>query len=256
MCYDYDARPPIAPIAGGASGAGDVVLTSADGTTFRAYAARAAQPSGAGIVILPDVRGLHPFYEELAVRFAENGIDAIAIDYFGRTAGTSARGDDFEWMPHMEKTTPEGRTNDVTAAVAYLRSAEGGAPRSIFTVGFCFGGALSWIQAANGHNFAGSIGFYGNPTSPPMAWYPKVGERITEMNNPLLGLFGGADQSIPASAVQSYDHALKAANVAHEFHSYANAPHSFFDRRQTDFASESADAWAKILDFIQRNTAR
>ena len=55
-----------------------------------AYAARAAQPGGPGIVVLPDVRGLHPFFEELALRFAEAGVQAVAIDYFSRTAGTGA----------------------------------------------------------------------------------------------------------------------------------------------------------------------
>ena len=49
------------------------------------------------MVVLPDVRGLHPYYVELAERFAEAGIPAVAIDYFGRTAGVEpTRGDEFE----------------------------------------------------------------------------------------------------------------------------------------------------------------
>ena len=80
MCYDADARPPLPPIRGAALDSGEVTLTPADGTLVAAYAARAAAPSEAGIVILPDVRGLHPFFEELALRFAEAGVDAIAID--------------------------------------------------------------------------------------------------------------------------------------------------------------------------------
>ena len=92
MCYDADARPPLPPIRGAALDAGELTLTASDGTQVAAYAARAGAPSGAGIVILPDVRGLHPFFEELALRFAEAGVDAIAIDYFSRTAGTGRRG--------------------------------------------------------------------------------------------------------------------------------------------------------------------
>ncbi len=87
MCFDLDSRPPIAPIAGGAMDHEDLVLTAADGNQLSAFRARANAPTGAGIVILPDVRGLHPYYEELALRFAEAGVDAVAIDYFGRTAG-------------------------------------------------------------------------------------------------------------------------------------------------------------------------
>ena len=56
-----------------------------------AYAARAATPTGAGMIVIPDVRGLHPYYKELALRFAEAGIDAVAIDFFARTAPADDR---------------------------------------------------------------------------------------------------------------------------------------------------------------------
>ena len=68
-------------LAGPASAAGDaeaVTLTSADGTRVGAYSARAEHTGGPGIVVLPDVRGLHPYFEELALRFAEAGVHAVA----------------------------------------------------------------------------------------------------------------------------------------------------------------------------------
>ena len=83
MCYPTGARPPdvpsdlLPPMTGGAGGQ-DVILTSADGTKFRAYLAKAST-GDAGVVIAPDVRGLHPFYEELAERFASAGVHAIAF---------------------------------------------------------------------------------------------------------------------------------------------------------------------------------
>ena len=70
MCFDLDSHPPIVPIAGGALDSAELTLEAKDGNRFRAFRARAAQMTGAGIVILPDVRGLHPYYEELALRFA------------------------------------------------------------------------------------------------------------------------------------------------------------------------------------------
>ncbi|HLG50456.1 MAG TPA: dienelactone hydrolase family protein [Chloroflexota bacterium] len=251
MCYDRDARPPIAPIAGGAESAGEIILTASDGARFRAYAARAAHPTGAGVVILPDIRGLHPFYEELAVRFAENGIDALAMDYFGRTAGTAPRGDDFDWQPHVAQTRAETLAADVAASAAYLRSPAGGAVRSLFTLGFCFGGAVSWIQAANQLGLAGAIGFYGRPLGPTRDGSPAPIDRVREFACPILGLFGGADPAIPASAVEAFDRALSEAGIEHEIVTYPGAPHSFFDRRQTEFAEASADAWRRVLDFIR-----
>ena len=87
MCFDPDSLPPIAPIAGAAVTHEDLVLQASDGNRFAAFDAVPERPTGAGVVILPDVRGLYRFYEELALRFAERGYLAVAIDYFGRTAG-------------------------------------------------------------------------------------------------------------------------------------------------------------------------
>src|SRR5919206_1938296 len=127
MCFDLDSSPPIPVVRGAAVSHEDVTLEASDGNRFAAFAATPEEPSQVGIVILPDVRGLYRFYEELALRFAERGMAAIAFDYFGRTAGTEKRGDDFEYMPHVEQTTPEGVQADVRAAAAYLR--ERGATR-------------------------------------------------------------------------------------------------------------------------------
>ena len=139
MCFDHDSRPPIPEISGAAVSHRDLVLEAADGNRLAAFAATPEEPTGVGVVILPDVRGLYRFYEELALRFAERGYAAVAIDYFGRTAGVEKRGDDFEYMPHVEQTTAAGVQADVAAGVAHLRSDDGGSRQSIFTVGFCFG---------------------------------------------------------------------------------------------------------------------
>jgi carboxymethylenebutenolidase len=251
MCFDLDARPPIPPIAGGATDARELLLTSADGTRFAAYAARAAQSRGAGMIVLPDVRGLHPYYKELALRFAEHGVDAVAVDYFGRTAGQDDRGEGFDFMTHVPQTTPETLQADIAAAAAFLRSKEGGAIRALFSVGFCFGGALSFLQAASGLGYAGVIGFYGWPLG-LARWpdRPKPIDAVSRVACPVLALYGGADPGIPKSAVDDFDQALERARVPHESVVYDGAPHSFFDRRQTEFADASADAWKRVLAFM------
>src|SRR5437899_5903192 len=164
MCYADGARPPLPPIMGGAGDQGDLVLTAADGNRFLAYAARAAKPTGAGMVVLPDVRGLHEFYKELAQRFAKAGVDSVVIDYFGRTAGMGDRSDSFEYMPHVQQTTSQGVASDTAAAIAYLKSNDGGAVKSVFTVGFCFRGSNSWNQSAEQPDSHRCIRFYGRAT--------------------------------------------------------------------------------------------
>jgi len=255
MCFDLHARPPIAPIAGGATDARDLTLTSADGTKLMAYAARAVQPSGAGMIVLPDVRGLHQYYKELALRFAENGINAIAIDYFGRTAESDDRGEGFDWMTHVGQTRGDSLQADVAAAAVYLRSADGGNVRALFSVGFCFGGALSFFQAASDLRYAGVVGFYGWPLGLPIAAdRPKPIDAVSRFRCPVLALYGGADQGIPPSAIQQFDEALDAAGVAHETKVYEGAPHSFFDRSQAEHADASADAWERVRAFVAQNT--
>jgi len=253
MCYDDDARPPITPSDGAAHGE-DIVLTAADGNRFAAYAAHPEHPGGAQVLVFPDVRGLHQFYKELALRFAEAGISALAMDYFGRTADLSARDDSFEYMPHVQQMQMQTFLADVTAALAHLRTGAG-ASRATFTVGFCMGGSLSFRTAASGFDLAGAIGFYAGLSRimPPGATGTilDIAENIT---CPVLGLFGGADQAIPVNNVEAFDQKLDRAGVEHEIVIYPGAPHSFFDRRATDFAEASADAWQRVLNFIAAHT--
>jgi carboxymethylenebutenolidase len=251
MCFDRDSLPPITPISGAAVSHDELVLEAADGNRFAVFAATPDDPSAAGIVILPDVRGLYRFYEELALRFAERGHAAVAIDYFGRTAGAETRGDDFEFMPHVDQTTAEGVQADVAAAVTRLR--EQGAT-SIFTVGFCFGGRHSWLAAAAGHGLAGAIGFYGRPgLGRDGATGPA--QRASELEAPILGLMGGADQGIPVEDVRAFEQALEAAGVEHEVVVYDGAPHSFFDRKFEEHTEASEDAWQRVLTFVAQRTA-
>ncbi|HKX48254.1 MAG TPA: dienelactone hydrolase family protein [Gaiellaceae bacterium] len=248
MCFDLDSSPPIRAISGAAVSHDDLTLEAADGNRFAAFVASPQEAPRAGVVILPDVRGLYRFYEELALRFAERGYSAIAFDYFGRTAGAEKRGDDFEYMPHVQQTTPEGVQADVGACLAHLRAS---GVETVFTVGFCFGGRNSWLSAASGHVLAGAIGFYGRP-GPGNDGAPGPAQRASEMTAPILALQGGDDPGIPAEESRAFDEALTAAGVEHEVVIYPGAPHSFFDRKYEEFAGDSEDAWTRVLAFIKR----
>jgi carboxymethylenebutenolidase len=253
MCFDDDSRPPIPPIAGAAVDGRDLVLTASDGNEFASYAADATSSNGAGVVILPDVRGLHPYYPELALRFAEAGIDAVAIDWFGRTAGLTPRGDAFEHMPHVQQTTWAGISADAIAGAASLRASR--SVRALFTIGFCFGGRMSFDMATVPElDLAGVIGMYGIPVAGGRNDAPAPVEVASKMRCPVLGIFGGADGAIPPEAISTFDEALKAAGVEHRFVVYPDAPHSFFDRKQAEFADASTAAWGEILDFIRDHT--
>jgi len=248
MCFDSDSEPPIPRIAGAAVSHDDLTLTSADGTELAAFLATPDDEARAGVVILPDVRGLYHFYEELALRFAEHGYAAIAIDYFGRTAGATKRDEHFEYMPHVDETTDDDVQADTRAAVETLRGLGVG---SVFTVGFCFGGRTSWVAAASHHGLAGAVGFYGGPTRERGGASPVA--RVAEIECPILALQAGADKNITAEDNAAFDEALTAAGIEHEIVEYEGAPHSFFDRKQEEFQADSDDAWRRTLEFIAKH---
>lgn len=245
MCYSDDASPPLPPISGAAADHGETTLTSADGTNFMAYYARASEPSGAGMIVMPDVRGLHRFFKELAQRFAEAGIDSVAIDYFARTAETEDRSDAFEYMPHVQKTVAEEIAADVGAAMEYLRSPDGGNVTSLFTVGFCFGGSNSWNQSAFHPDISGCIGFYGRPV--------RSEPYLSKMRAPLQIMVAGADGATTPEQSREFERALTKAAVPHEQYIYEGAPHSFFDRTYEQWKDASALAWRRMLEFVKKH---
>lgn len=253
MCYDTNARPPVPPGGGQDAKGQDIELTAQDGNRFAAYIACSSSPSGAQVLIYPDVRGLHGFYKDLALRFAQKGVDALAIDYFGRTAGLTHRDDSFEYMPHVQQLRMPTLLADAKAGLDYLRK---DGERSVFTVGFCMGGTFSMMTGAQeDFGLAGVIGFYSG-ISRDFGTGKTLLEMADQIRYPVLGLFGGADQSIPEEKVRELDDILEKTGVDHEVVIYPGAPHSFFDRKYEEFAKESEDAWNRVFGFIERHTAR
>ena len=106
------------------------------------------------------------------------------------------------------------------------------------------------MQAAAGHGLSGAVGFYGNAARERSPGDGTVIDLVPDMEAPILALMGGDDPGIPPEVNESFEAALRTAGVEHEIITYPGAPHSFFDRKQTDYATESADAWRRLLAFI------
>jgi len=247
MCHDHDSRPPAPPRRGDVAERGVLTLTAADGTDFSAAYAAPATSAGTGVVLLPDVRGLHPFYVALAEEFARAGLPTVAIDWFGRTAGVAeggVRGAEFEWRPHVEAATPEGMDADIAAGIAYLRE-RAGAELPVVTVGFCLGGSLSWRQAGGDLDLAGCVGFYGRPS--------VVGDAAARAHRPIVMLIAGADQATPVPDSLAAADVLRAKGCQVETHVFDGAPHSFFDRTFADHAQDCDEAWRLMLEFVDRH---
>jgi carboxymethylenebutenolidase len=246
MCHAQDSRPPAPPRTGNVRERGVLTLTSADGTAFSAaYAAPDGTPR-VGVVVLPDVRGLHPYYVALTERFAETGAAAVAIDYFGRTAGVpdgGVRGEDFAFRPHVEALAAEDVDTDIAAAIDYLRErTQPDLP--VVTVGFCLGGSLSWRQSGGDLDLAGCAGFYGRPS--------VVGDAAKRARRPTVMLIAGADQATPVDDQLALADTMRSAGAEVDAVVYDGAPHSFFDRAFGEWAEACVDAWEHVLALTDR----
>ncbi len=243
MCYDADAVPPVHGPPLMAAKSSSVVLTSTDGARFAGFLAQPEHSRDVGVVVLPDNRGLSGFYERFAVRLAEQGYPTLAIDYFGRTAGTDIRARaDFPFMEHLGRLTKDGLHGDIGTAADHLRGPEG---RPVVSLGFCMGGRLAFISALPKFGLAGAIGLYGYPD--PINGAPGPTQLAAELTGPILAMFGGADEHIPAEVVESFGGALASHEVEHEIITYPGAPHGFFELGRPELADTSADAWSRIL---------
>jgi len=249
MCSDPNSRPPIQPDPDAGATSSHLRLVAADGNTVSAFRADSPGTAGDGVIVLPDYYGLTPFYEALAMRFAEAGVDALAIDYYGRTALPPPRDAGFDHVAHSGRTTWAGLQADIAAAAEELRVQRG--VTRLFSIGFCFGGRTSFLLGTLPElEMSGVIGFYGWPVGDFANDSPAPADVTEQLVSPLLGIFGAADPKIGLDDVSAFETALERAPVDHRVLSYAGAPHSFFDRQQADHRDAAEAAWAEVLAFI------
>ena len=249
MCTSTNSGFPIFDVPSHTPAGSSLNLTSHDGTQFSAFCALPESSTGAGIVVLPDMHGLVPFYQQLALHLAAQGHAAVAIDYYGRTAGTTPRTEQFPFMQHIMQVTSKTIGEDIMAAIQHLRTPAGGKCSKVFALGFCFGGRQAILASAPRFTLSGVIGFYG-----ALSFYPTGApgplQRVSELRAPILGIFGGADKGISVNDVAAFDEALIIQRVEHEIVTYPDAPHGFFDIKYKEHAAACADAWRRVLTFI------
>ena len=245
MCVPVNAVLPDLPLSGPMPSGERGFITASDGGRNAAYAVTPERANGTGILILPDVRGLFHFYERLACAVAAEGYYALAIDYFGRTTGLDPRGEDWDsWEEDMDATSPAQITLDLQAGLARL--SEMGADRT-FILGFCFGGGMIFRNIDQDLDVAGMMAVYG--VAHEWRQYPEAYGNLARSAQPIVALFGGADQGVPPEEVTAIAAALDESPAAHDVHVYPGAPHSFFDEHFSEHADACRDVWQRLLTF-------
>lgn len=237
------------PVAGFGSEARLVALTNTvipglDGSPdIRAYVAR---PTGEGpfpaVIMIHEFFGLNESIVGKADGLAQEGYLVIAPD--------TMRGQTTTWIPraiYQVITTDQAQVNtDLDSVFAWLASQPDVDTDRVGIVGFCYGGRVSLLYSLHNNRMAATVIFYGSSETNP--------EVLKNLPGPVLGIFGGADSSIPLEEVRAFESGLRQAGIPHEITIYDGQPHAFV----TDMASiraggVQAEAWGQMLRFLEAN---
>jgi carboxymethylenebutenolidase len=138
---------------------------------------------------------------------------------------------------------------DLAGAIDHLVAQPEVSSKKVGTVGFCMGGALSLFAASKNPEVGACVVFYGG--------HPHVKPDLAALQAPVLGFFAGKDGFVTPQAVKALDAELTRLGKRHEFHTYPDADHAFFNDHRPEVydAAAAADAWAKLLAFFTRELA-
>lgn len=243
--------------------AGEIITTPAqglkasDGTADSAgfrlpiYEAR---PAAAGkypvVLVIPEIWGMHEYIKDVVRRFAHRGFLAITFEPYARTGGV-LHIEDRDALLKVVNAVPDAQVMaDLDAIVAYAKKHPAARADRIGVTGFCRGGLYTLLFAAQSADVKAAVPWYGQikPAKTPGVRTAGPLDVAARIQAPVLGLYGEADQGIPAADAKEMESALKAAGRTAEFVIYPEAPHAFHaDYRPSYRENAAKDAWARCL---------
>lgn len=233
---------------------GTLTLTVADGTTMPAFLARPrGSGNGRGLLVFQEAFGVNDHIRDVTKRFARVGYTAIAPALFHRTdpAFEGSYTNFSSVRPHMEALRDAGLAADCRAAHDWLAAADGGHARAIAAIGYCMGGRVAFLAAAE-LPVAAAISYYGGGIAPsPQGFFPSLLPRACDLHGPMLLVWGGADSHVAIDQTRAVEDALRAARKPYTQATFSGAGHGFFcDERPAYDADAARQAWALTLAFL------
>ncbi|MCW5943243.1 MAG: dienelactone hydrolase family protein [Fimbriimonadaceae bacterium] len=210
--------------------------------TYEGYLAK-ADGGGPGVVVIQEWWGLVPHIKEVADRFAAAGFNALAPDIY---RGKSTTEPEEAGTLMMALRVPEAADILLAAIDALLAEPTTKGDR-VGVVGFCMGGQLALFAATLSANVGACANFYGI--------HPHVDPDLSGLQGPVLGVFASNDPMTTPAVVSDLDARLTALGKAHEFVTYPDCDHAFFnDHRPTVYNPAAAqDAWERTLRLFREN---
>ena len=226
------------------------VSVDSAGNSMGLYEAAPERAARGAVIVVQEAFGVNEHIQDVCRRFSAEGYLAVAPHIFHRSGDpTIAYADGAQTVPHLQQLSAEGLAADLDTTVAYLTSA-GFEPDQIAVVGFCLGGSVAFLTAAN-QALGAAVTFYGAGIGQGRFGMPALVDRAGELKTPWLGLYGDADQSIPSDQVESLRKAVDGAAVATEIVRYPEGTHGFHcDARGSYHEASAKDAWQLTMDWL------
>ncbi len=234
--------------------AGEVKVPVADGS-IPAY--RAMPDKGgpfATVLVVQEIFGVHEHIKDICRRFAKLGYFAIAPELYAREGNPAQISDIKELIAKIVSKVPDAQVmSDLDASVAYAKSTGKADTAKLAVTGFCWGGRITWLYAAHNPDLKAAVAWYGPIDRPRTALQPKYPiDLAADLKCPVLGLYGGADQSIPVESVERMAAACKAAGKTCAIRVYPGAPHGFNADYRPSYRPEAAkDGWTRMLAWFK-----
>ena len=233
--------------------AGEVKVVVKDGE-IPAYR---AMPGGGKnlplVLVVQEIFGVHEHIRDVCRRLAKLGYMAVAPELYTREGDVSKLSDMKEIFAVVEKVPDAQVMSDLDAAVGWARH-NGAHPAKLGVTGFCWGGRIVWLYCAHNPSVTAGVAWYGRlvgQTSELRPTYPI--DVAPTLKVPVLGLYGGADASIPVDSVEQMRAALKKAGNPSEIVVYPDTPHAFFADYRPSYRREQAqDGWKRLQAWFRK----
>ena len=213
------------------------------GPDLRAFVARPAGPGPhPAVIMIHEWWGLRDDLPGKAQALADEGYVVVVPDTF--------RGSSTGWIPRaiyqVSTIPPEQVRADLDAVYAWVSAQAEVDPARIAIMGFCYGGRTALLYSVANPNLAATGVFYG------MADVSV--DSLKGLGGPVLGIFGGADQSIPLEEVRALEAKLNAAGVSNTISVYDGQPHAFVTSIEAiRQGGPQQEAWNELIAFLRAN---
>ena len=199
----------------------------------------------ATVIVIPEVFGMHEHIKDVTRRLAKAGYYAVTLEPYFRIGDLTKIADLKEVVAKANTLRDEDMLADLDALLAWLDQQPGANTKKLGITGFCRGGRTVWMYTAHSGL---------NPAPPAEPLTPI--DVADQLNAPVLGLYGGADQGIPLDAVERLRAALVAFGKDKEsmIHLYEGMPHAFNADYRPSYRKDAAeDGWKRMLAWFKKN---